>query len=238
MYNKPLATMTDINVIQRQLDTDSLYRREDRESDIDSLGRKGQELNQESDIDSLGRKGRELNQESEDDDDLSVGSIHEEQEWETDLEEPQDPQVHLEEKMFLIRAALEEEEISEEDAKKIERWTRINECGFEIINGVKYSAGGSIIYSDYERDEETASEIAAKIKGDILRVEAIKRVEENLEAYKGFPRDDDEDEDIDWEAEGAFEEWQSRHRKDRDIYYANGGLTDEEARYYARRYNR
>jgi len=206
--------MTDINVIQRQLDTDSLYRREDRES--------------------------------EDDDDLSMGSLYEEQEWETDLEEPQDPQVHLAKIMFWrnIDAEIEEdEEQEEEDAKKIERWTRIYEDGYEIINGVKYSAGGSIIYSDYEReeeqeDEETASEIAAKNKGDILRVEAIKRLEENLEAYKGFPRDDDEDEDIDWEAEGAFEEWQSRKRKDRDIYYANGGLTDEEARYYVRRYNR
>ena len=246
MYNNPLATMTDINVIQRQLDTDSLYRRE-RESDIDSLGRKGQELNRESEDEG------EL-------DDLSMGSLHSYQDWETNWDEPEYQRPHLEEKMFLIRAALEEEEeISEEDAEKIERWTRIHEDGYEIINGVKYSAGGSIIYSDYEREEEeqvqeeTASEIAAKTHGELLRFEARKRIEANPQAYEGLPRykdsDDDEEEDVseevpyfDWEAEDAVERWNAQMEKEReiivkerDIYLANGGLTNEEFAYLHRR---
>lgn len=138
--------------------------------------------------------------------------------------------------------ALEEEEISEEDARKIERWTKIREDGFEIINGVKYTETGSVIYSDYEREEEeeyseyegTPSQIDAKIRGDILRLEARKRIEENPEAYEGLPMDDDEQENFDWEAEDAIEVWNSQKLKERDIYYANGGLTNEEFSYLHR----
>ena len=189
-------------------------------------------------------------------DDLSMGSLLEEQDWETNWDEPEAQRPSLEEKMFTIRAALEEEE---EDAKKIERWTRIYEDGYEIINGVKYTSGGSIIYSDYEREEEeqvqedgTASEIAAKTHGEFLRTEARKRIEENPEAYEGLPRykeDDDEEEEVaeevpyfDWEAEDAIERWNAQMEKEReiivkerDIYLANGGLTNEEFAYLCRR---
>jgi len=161
-------------------------------------------------------------------DDLSMGSLDSCQNWETNWDEPEDTRPHLEEKMYWIHRELdEEEEISEEHAEKIERLTRNRE------------------------EEETASEIAAKAHGELLRFEARKRIEENPQAYEGLPRykdSDDDEEDVseevpyfDWEAEDAVERWNAQMEKEReiivkerDIYLANGGLTNEEFTYLCR----
>jgi hypothetical protein len=143
----------------------------------------------------------------------------------------------------------EEEELTEEDRMKIERWTRIREDGFEMINGVKYSETGSIIYSDYDREEEepdndcSASEIGARTYGDLLREEARQRIEANPEAYEGLPRGDEDRvfPHFDWEQENAVEIWNALMLKDneicereRDIYLANGGITNKEMTYLHR----
>jgi len=100
-----------------------------------------------------------------------------------------------------------------------------------------------------EEEEETASEIAAKTYGGIIREEARKRIEENSELYEGLPRDDmnvlDTNElyrHFDWDAEGA-QEWmdaimlreQEIAVKEHDIYLANGGITNQELPYLIRR---
>jgi hypothetical protein len=134
----------------------------------------------------------------------------------------------------------------EEDRLKIERWTRIYEDGFEMINGVKYTVGGTIIYSDDDECEETASEIAAKTQGELLREEARQRIQDNPEAYKNLPikygeRENEEEDYFDWSAPDATEKWNAQMeenreiiQKERDIYLANGGLTNQEFSYLHR----
>jgi len=192
-------------------------------------------------IDSLGRRAQELDREEYYDEDgiqddvseLTLGSVEEQ----------------------------EEEELTEEDRMKIERWTRIWEDGFEIINGVKYTSGGTIIYSDYDDEDEeereevqkepdgTTSEIAAKTNGELLRTEARQRIEANPEAYEGLPRPDMDVLDtnrlnceFDWDAESAEEKMnavmlreQEIAEKEHDIYLANGGITNQELPYLMRR---
>lgn len=177
----------------------------------------------------LGKCVERLDEVYDDDDDdlsvLSMGSVCKSQQCEPELPN---------------------EEMTEEDARKIERWTRIREDGFEMINGIKYTETGSVIYSDYDYllDEEedapeyegTTSEIAVKTHGDLMRKEARLRMECNPEAYEGLPiQDEYEDEDFEWDAEGAFEEWQARIAIRHDIYLANGGITNEEAADYIKR---
>ena len=114
--------------------------------DLDSLGKRAYQMDMSAyedtedcdDLDSLGKRAYQMDMSAYEDDEgydyrddvseLTLGSFEEEQE--------------------------QEEELTEEDRMKIERWTRIREDGFEMINGVKYSAGGSIIYSDYDREED------------------------------------------------------------------------------------
>ena len=143
--------MTDINVIQRQLNIDSLDR---KEQDLNRESEDEGELDNYSDLSSLGKRAYDMDRSYEDySDELSMGSLRNDQDWASNWPEPQDPQSHLEELM-----GSREEEITEEDARKIERWTRIREDGYEIINGIKYTETGSIIYSDYEREDEEQEE--------------------------------------------------------------------------------
>ena len=123
-----------------------------QDDDLDSLGKRAYQIDMSAyeddedydDLDSLGKRAYQMDMPAYEDDDgydysddlseLSLGSFEGEQEQEQEPEE--------------------EEELTEEDRMKIERWTRIREDGFEMINGVKYSETGSIIYSDYDREEE------------------------------------------------------------------------------------
>lgn len=139
-----------------------------------------------------------------------------------------------------------EEALTDEDRAKIERWTRLREDGFEIINGIKYNESGSIIYSDYSdynweeerqkrweeamreemdrRNPITALEIAAKADGDLQREVARARIAANPEEYEGIDK-------------YAWPDYEDAGNADYlakcyDLYLADGGITEEEADAY------
>jgi hypothetical protein len=186
-----------------------------------------QQINNNSDTDSLDLFVGMSDEEDDELSQLSMGSGLEYQEC-------QEPDLEV------------EEILSDEDRAKIERWTRLREDGFEIINGKKYSETGSIIYSDYSdynweeerqkrweeemreemdrRNPMTALGIAAKADGDLQREAARARIAANPEAYEGI----DLDNLPDYEDEG-YEDYCA---KCDDLYLADGGMTNEEAEAY------
>ena len=177
------------------------------------------QINNNSDTDSLDLF---VGMSDEEDDELSQLSMGSGLEY----EECQEPDLEV------------EEILSDEDRAKNERWTRLREDGFEIINGIKYSETGSIIYSDYSdynwkeemreemdrRNPMTTLEIATKADGDLQREAARARIAANPEAYEGI----DIDNLPDYEDEG-YEDYCT---KCHDLYLADGGMTNEEAEAY------
>ena len=87
---------------------------------------------------------------------------------------------------------------------------------------------------------ESESAILAKTTGDALREQAIKRILANPEAYENLPFG--ECPKIDMDAEDFNERWNAFVRdsyevamKERDMFLANGGLTNDEFKYLRRR---
>lgn len=200
---------------------------------------------------------------------LSMGSFEGEQEWSTYWKEPADMNEHFIEFFKLYRYRQEllnqlEEEDDDDDQDEECDYGQYdyeydeNGTPFKMINGVKYTTGGSIIYSDYEREDPlerniqdpvydgTESEIDAKTNGDLLRAQARQRIQDDPQAYKGLPRSGDDLEafDLDDTAEDYVEQWNIQMKKvseilekERDIYLADGGITNEEMKYLCRNNN-
>ena len=116
-----------------------------------------------------------------------------------------------------------------------------------IYNNRKYA---NYIYNDFykeyktDQDEEyieTASERKVLEIGYMLREQARQRIQDNPEAYEGIG-DKEKIQEIDFDAEDFAEQCDafmkasySRGMKERDLYLANGGLTNDEMKYLYRR---
>ena len=130
---------------------------------------------------------------------LSMGSLCEDHDWYSDFVEPEDVQEHVKRLLnmsyYCRQSEDEDEDLCDEDMQKVERWTRIRNDGFEVIDGVKYTETGTVIYSGYDHDEDeeerrsardgTPSEILAKTRGNVLRAQARQKIQDNHDAYKG-----------------------------------------------------